>query len=196
MGIISLLISGILINNYIFVKFLGICSFLGCSDQVDTAVGMGIAVTFVMTAACAVTWLVQHYILNVFNIGYMQTVTFILVIAALVQFVEMVIKKVSPTLYRALGVYLPLITTNCAVLGCAVLNIQQDYNFFYAMVSGFAYALGYFLAITLMAGVREKLIFSSIPESLQGFPISFIITGLMAISFYGFQGLFQEILTL
>jgi len=196
MGIISLLISGILINNYIFVKFLGICSFLGCSDQIDTAVGMGIAVTFVMTAACAVTWLVQHYILNLFNIGYMQTVTFILVVAALVQFVEMVIKKVSPTLYRALGVYLPLITTNCAVLGCAVLNIQQDYNFFFSMVSGFSYALGYFLAIVLMAGVREKLAFSSIPNSLKGFPITLIITGLMAISFYGFQGLFQEFLTL
>jgi len=196
MGIISLLIAGILVNNYIFVKFLGVCSFLGCSDQLDTAVGMGIAVTFVMTAASAVTWLVQHYILNVFNIGYMQTVTFILVVAALVQFVEMVIKKVSPTLYRALGVYLPLITTNCAVLGCAVLNIQQDYNFFFSMVSGFSYALGYFLAIVLMAGVREKLAFSSIPNSLKGFPITLIITGLMAVSFYGFQGLFQEFLTL
>ncbi len=188
MQFVSILIAGILINNFIFVKFLGICPFLGVSQKVETAVGMGVAVTFVMTVASGVTWLVQHYILEQFGIPFMQTVAFILVVAALVQFVEMVIQKVSPTLYQALGVYLPLITTNCAVLGVTVLNIQADYNFFYAMVNGFASALGFLLAITLMAGVREKLAFSSIPKALQGFPMAFITAGLMAMAFYGFQG--------
>lgn len=196
MQFISILVAGILINNFIFVKFLGICPFLGVSQKVETAVGMGVAVTFVMTVASGVTWLIQHYVLNLLGIPYMQTVAFILVIAALVQFVEMVIQKSSPTLYQALGVYLPLITTNCAVLGVTVLNIQAEYNFFYAMVNGFASALGFLLAITLMAGVREKLAFSSIPKSLQGFPMAFITASLMAIAFYGFQGLFKNILVL
>lgn len=196
MKFISILLAGILINNFIFVKFLGICPFLGVSQKVETAVGMGVAVTFVMTAASGITWLIQHYILDLFGIPYMQTVAFILVIAALVQFVEMVIQKASPTLYQALGVYLPLITTNCAVLGVTVLNIQTGYNFFYAMVNGFASAVGFLLAITLMAGVREKLAFSNIPKSLQGFPMAFITAGLMAVAFYGFQGLFKDFLVL
>jgi len=196
MQFISILIAGILINNFIFVKFLGICPFLGVSQKVETAVGMGVAVTFVMTVASGVTWLIQHYVLNLLGIPFMQTVAFILVIAALVQFVEMVIQKSSPTLYQALGVYLPLITTNCAVLGVTVLNIQAEYNFFYAMVNGFASALGFLLAITLMAGVRERLAFSSIPKSLQGFPMAFITASLMAIAFYGFQGLFKDFLVL
>ena len=196
MKFISILLAGILINNFIFVRFLGICPFLGVSQKVETAVGMGVAVTFVMTVASGITWLIQHYVLDLFGIPYMQTVAFILVIAALVQFVEMVIQKTSPTLYQALGVYLPLITTNCAVLGVTVLKIQSDHYFFYAMVYGFAAALGFLLSITFMAGVREKLEFSNIPKSLQGFPMAFITAGLMAVAFYGFQGLFKDFLVL
>ena len=192
--ILVILISGILINNFIFSKFLGICPFLGVSQQLETAVGMGVAVTFVMTVASGITWLVQTYILDLFGIGYLQTVAFILVIAALVQFVEMVIKKSSPSLYNALGVYLPLITTNCAVLGVTVLNIREQYNFLQATVSGFASALGFLLAIVLLAGVRERLVYAKIPQSLQGFPISMISAGLMSVAFYGFNGLFNNLL--
>ena len=171
------------------VQFLGICPFLGVSKQVETALGMGMAVTFVMGVASAVTWMVQEFILVPLEIEYMQTIAFILVIAALVQFVEMVIQKASPTLYQALGIYLPLITTNCAVLGAAILNIDAEYNLIEAIVNGVGSALGFTLAIVLMAGIRERLAISSIPRPLQGFPIALITAGLMSISFMGFQGL-------
>ncbi len=184
-----ILFSGIFVNNYILVQFLGICPFLGVSKQVETAIGMGMAVTFVMGVASAVTWMVQEFILNPMGIGYLQTIAFILVIAALVQFVEMVIQKASPTLYQALGIYLPLITTNCAVLGAAILNIDAEYNLIEAIVNGVGSALGFTLAIVLMAGIRERLAISSIPRPLQGFPIALITAGLMSISFMGFQGL-------
>lgn len=184
-----ILFSGIFVNNYILVQFLGICPFLGVSKHVETSVGMGMAVTFVMGVASAVTWMVQEFILNPMGIGYLQTIAFILVIAALVQFVEMVIQKTSPTLYQALGIYLPLITTNCAVLGAAILNIEAEYNLIEAIVNGVGSALGFTLAIVLMAGIRERLAISSVPKPLEGFPIALLTAGLMSISFMGFQGL-------
>ena len=196
LSVFSILLSGILINNYIFVRFLGCCPFLGVSQKLETAVGMGIAVTFVMTLASGVTWLIQTYVLDMLDIAYMQTVAFILVIASLVQFVEMVIQKNSPTLYRALGVYLPLITTNCAVLGSTVLNIREGYNFMQACLNGFASAVGFMLAIVLLAGVRERLAYSRIPQPLQGFPISMICAGLMSLAFSGFSGLFSSFLSM
>ncbi|MDD4507805.1 MAG: electron transport complex subunit RsxA [Eubacteriaceae bacterium] len=189
MKILLILVSGIFVNNFILSKFLGICPFLGVSKKLDTAVGMGVAVTFVMTLASAITYIVQYAILNPLNLEYLQTIAFILVIAALVQFVEMVIKKTSPTLYMALGVYLPLITTNCAVLGVTILNIQNEYNFIETIINGAAGALGFTLAIVLFAGVRERLELSDIPKPLQGFSIALISASLMAISFLGFSGM-------
>ncbi len=187
--LLLLSITTILVNNFVLVKFLGCCPFLGVSKRVDTAVGMSIAVTFVMTVASAVTYLVQVFILDRFGIGYMQTVAFILVIAVLVQFVEMVIQKFSPALYSALGIYLPLITTNCAVLGVAILNITEKNNFIYSVVYGFSAGLSFMLAIVLFAGVREKLSLSNIPKAMQGFPIALVTAGLLAMAFLGFQGL-------
>lgn len=193
MQFLAIMIGGIFVQNFIFSRFLGICPFLGVSQQVETATGMGLAVTFVMAVASGVTWMVQHYILDLLGLGYLQTVAFILVIAALVQFVEMVILKSSPTLYQALGVYLPLITTNCAVLGVTVLNIRDNLGFIYSVLNGTASALGFLLAIVLMAGVRERLALSNIPKALRGFPITFITAGLMSIAFFGFQGLFKSL---
>lgn len=187
--LILLSITTILVNNFVLVKFLGCCPFLGVSKQVDTAIGMSLAVTFVMTVASAATYLVQTYILDTLGIGYMQTVAFILVIAVLVQFVEMVIQKFSPTLYNSLGIYLPLITTNCAVLGVAILNITEQYDFIYSVVYGFSAGLSFMLAIVLFAGVRERLETSDIPEVMQGFPIALVTAGLIAMAFLGFQGL-------
>lgn len=189
MTLLLILVSGIFVQNFIFSRFLGICPFLGVSKQIPTAIGMGVAVTFVMALASAITYVVQYYILDPLNLGYLQTIAFILVIATLVQLVEMVIKKTSPTLYNALGVYLPLITTNCAVLGAAILNIQEGYNFIESVTFGVAGALGFTLAIVLFAGVREKLKISSIPESFQGFPIALVTAGLMSIAFLGFSGM-------
>lgn len=189
MTFLLILVSGIFVQNFIFSRFLGICPFLGVSKQITTAIGMGVAVTFVMAMASAITYLVQYLILTPLNLEYLQTIAFILVIATLVQLVEMVIKKVSPTLYNALGVYLPLITTNCAVLGAAILNIQNGYNFLESVTFGIAGALGFTLAIVLFAGVREKLKISAIPEPLQGFPIALITAGLMSIAFLGFSGM-------
>jgi electron transport complex protein RnfA len=185
-----ILLSTIFVNNYIVVKFLGICPFLGVSKKVDTAIGMGMAVTFVMAIASAVTYGVQ-LILNKFNVGYLQTIVFILVIAALVQLVEMILQKTSPALYQALGVYLPLITTNCAVLGVAILNIQQSYNLIESIVNGTGAALGFTLAIVLFAGIRERLELANIPKCLEGFPIALISAGLMSLAFFGFQGLIK-----
>ncbi|MFA0816402.1 MAG: electron transport complex subunit RsxA [Anaerofustis sp.] len=189
MKLVLILLSTILVNNYVTVKFLGICPFLGVSKKVDTAIGMGMAVTFVMAISSAVTYGVQYLILEPLNIGYLQTIAFILVIAALVQLVEMVLQKISPSLYQALGVYLPLITTNCAVLGAAILNIDSGYNLIQSIVYGTGAALGFTLAIVLFAGIRERLELSNIPKSLQGFPIALISAGLMSLAFLGFSGL-------
>ncbi len=184
-----LLVGGILVNNYVLSRNLGICPFLGVSKQVETAFGMGMAVTFVMTLAGLITYLVQTFILNPLGLAYMQTVTFILVIAALVQFVEMVIQKSSPTLYQSLGVYLPLITTNCAVLGVAILNIKENYNLIETIVNSAASAVGFSLAIVLFAGIRERLELSNIPEAFKGFPIALFTASLMSMAFLGFAGL-------
>ncbi|QSX07982.1 electron transport complex subunit RsxA [Alkalibacter rhizosphaerae] len=184
-----ILLSAILVNNFVLSRFLGICPFLGVSKQVETAVGMGAAVTFVMVLASAITYVIQYAVLERFGLEYLQTIAFILVIATLVQFVEMVIQKSSPTLYQALGVYLPLITTNCAVLGVAILNIEQKYNFIETLVHGFGAAVGFTLAIVLFAGIRERLVMSDVPQPLQGFPIALITASLMSMAFLGFQGL-------
>ena len=188
-SILIIMLSSILVNNFVLSRFLGICPFLGVSKKVETALGMGMAVTFVMVLASIFTYLIQKLILVNLGIEYMQTIAFILVIASLVQFVEMVIQKTSPTLYQALGVYLPLITTNCAVLGVAILNIQSEYNLIETIFNGFAAAVGFTLAIVLLAGIRERLEISDIPEIFQGFPIALISAGLMSIAFLGFSGL-------
>lgn len=184
-----ILIGSILVNNVVLSRFLGICPFLGVSKQVETAIGMGMAVTFVITLAGIITYFVQYYVLDKFGLGYLQIVAFILVIASLVQFVEIVLQKMSPNLYQALGVFLPLITTNCAVLGVALLNIQYKYGLIQTIVHSIGVPLGFTLAIVLFAGIREKLELSDIPESLQGFPIALITAGLMAMAFLGFTGL-------
>ncbi len=189
LDLLLLCLTTILVNNFVLVKFLGCCPFLGVSKQVNTAVGMSLAVTFVMTVSSAVTYLVQTQILDRLGIGYMQTVAFILVIAVLVQFVEMVIQKFSPALYSALGIYLPLITTNCAVLGVAILNVTEGYNFIYSVVYGFSAGLSFMLAIVLFAGVRERLETSDIPKAFRGFPIALVTAGLIAMAFLGFQGM-------
>lgn len=188
-SLFTILVSTIFVNNYVFAKFLGICPFLGVSGKMETATGMGVAVTFVTTLASIVTFIIQKYVLDVFGLGYLQTIVFILVIASLVQFVEMAIKKMSPTLYNALGVYLPLITTNCIVLGVAILNIQEGYTLIETIASAAGASLGFFLALVLMAGLREKMELADIPEALVGFPITLIATGLMSIAFSGFAGL-------
>ncbi len=188
-GILLLLLSSILVNNFVLSRFLGICPFLGVSKKVETAMGMGFAVTFVMALASVITYLVQYYILVPLGIEYLQTIAFILVIAALVQLVEMALQKLVPSLYLALGVYLPLITTNCAVLGVAILNINENYNLLQTLVNGIGGALGFTLAIVLFAGIRERLELANIPEPLKGFPIALISAGLMAIAFLGFSGL-------
>ena len=187
--LLAITLGAILANNFIFSQFLGICPFLGVSKKVDTAVGMGIAVTFVMGLASAITWLVNTFILIPFDLGYMQTVAFILVIASLVQFIEMFLQKSMPSLYTALGVYLPLITTNCAVLGVALLNIQNNYNFIESVVYGITGGLGFLLAIVLFASIRERLVFADYPKSFEGFPIALVTAGLMALAFMGFSGL-------
>ena len=186
--ILLILLISILVDNFCMSKFLGICPFLGVSRKVETAIGLGMAVTFVMVLASIITWLVQ-LLLVALKIEFAQTIAFILVIAALVQFVEMVIQKSSPTLYQSLGVYLPLITTNCAVLGVAILNIQNKYNLIETIFNGLGGALGFTLAIVLFAGIRERLELSDIPKSFEGFPIALVSASLMAISFLGFSGL-------
>jgi electron transport complex protein RnfA len=182
-------LGAVLIENFIFNKFLGICPFLGVSKKVETALGMGMAVTFTMTLASAITWIVQRFVLDKLGLGFMQTVVFILIIATLVQFIEMALQKMMPALYASLGIYLPLITTNCAVLGVALLNIQSDYNFISSVVYGFMAAIGFMLAIVLFASVRERLEFSDIPKSFEGFPIALVSASLIAIAFMGFSGL-------
>ena len=194
----------IFINNFVFSRFLGICPYIGVSKQLDSAVGMGAAVTFVMTLASTVTWLIYTYLLaptssNVFyhifkmqsfpDLVFLKTIAFILVIASLVQFVEMVIQKTSPALYKSLGIYLPLITTNCAILGVALLNLDENYSFIESIVHGFSAGIGFTLALVLMAGIREKLEMADVPEAVKGIPLAFIVAGLMSIAFLGFSGL-------
>ena len=187
--LLSITLGAILANNFIFSQFLGCCPFLGVSKKGDTAVGMGVAVTFVMGLASAVCFVVNKYILIPLDLAYMQTVAFILVIASLVQFIEMFLQKAMPALYTALGVYLPLITTNCAVLGVVLLNVQNGYNFIESVVYGITGGLGFLLAIVLFASIRERLVFADYPKCWDGFPIALITAGLMALAFMGFSGL-------
>lgn len=182
----AIIVGAIFVNNVVLSQFLGICPFLGVSSKVDTSIGMGMAVTFVMALATLVTWCIQQYILVPFGIEYMQTITFILVIAALVQMVEIVLKKVSPALYQALGIFLPLITTNCAVLGIAIITIQKDFDLLTGVIYAVSIALGFALAMILFAGIRERLEVEDTPASMRGVPIALITAGLLAMAFMGF----------
>lgn len=185
-------LSAVLVNNYVLNRFLGICPFLGVSKNSSAAFGMGMAVIFVMTIASMATWIIQHYLLIPFNITFLQTITFILVIATLVQFVEMVIAKTSPALQRALGIFLPLITTNCAVLGVATINSDSNLNFLESIVNGLGAGVGFTIALLLMSAIRERLDMTGVPESMKGIPIAFIIAGLMSLAFMGFTGLVSQ----
>ncbi len=188
-GLISIFLAAILTNNFVLSKFLGICPFLGVSKKLDTAVGMSVAVIFVMVLATAVTWPIQMYILNPNGLAYLQTIVFILIIAALVQFVEIFLKKYVPSLYSALGIYLPLITTNCAVLGVTVLNIDEGYNFIESIVNTVGAGVGFMLAMVIFAGVRGRMETSDVPKFLQGLPIVLMAASIVACSFLGFGGL-------
>ena len=188
-GLVSIFLAAILTNNFVLSKFLGICPFLGVSKKLDTAVGMSVAVIFVMTLATLVTWPIQTYILDPNGLGYLQTIVFILIIAALVQFVEIFLKKYVPSLYSALGIYLPLITTNCAVLGVTVLNIDEGYNFVESIVNTVGAGFGFMLAMVIFAGVRGRMETSDVPKFLQGLPIVLVAASIVACSFLGFQGL-------
>lgn len=188
MSLFTILFTAALVNNFVLSQFLGICPFLGVSKKVETAAGMGGAVLFVITIASLCTSLLYNYLLLPFNLDYLNTIVFILVIAALVQFVEMVLKKMMPALYKSLGVYLPLITTNCAVLGVALLSVQNEYNVLESVINGIGASIGFLIAIVLMAGIREKLENSNIPETFKGTPIVLVTAGLMAIAFCGFGG--------
>jgi electron transport complex protein RnfA len=193
---VEISIAAILINNIILTKFLGLCPFFGVSKKLSSAIGMGMAVIFVMTVASMFTWIIYKFILLKYNVVYLYTIVFILVIASLVQLVEMILQKFSPTLYESLGIFLPLITTNCAILGIAVLNtVKMNYNFIESMINSIMSGVGFTLALVLMAGIREKLELAKIPKPLEGLPISFIAAGLMAIAFLGFSGLnfFQSV---
>lgn len=188
-SLFTISLGAILVNNFIFSQFLGICPFMGVSKKMDTALGMGFAVTFVMGVASAVTWAVNEFLLVPFDLVYMQTIAFILVIASLVQFIEMFLQKTIPALYQALGIYLPLITTNCAVLGVALLNIQNSYNFIESLVYGITGGLGFLLAIVLFASVRTRIEGCECPKCFNGFPIALLSAGLISLAFMGFQGL-------
>ena len=187
-GIFAIILSAVLTNNFIFSQFLGCCPFLGCSSKIDTAAGMGLAVTFVMGLASAICWLVNLLLVQL-GLQFLQTIAYILVIAALVQFIEMFLKKSIPSLYSALGIYLPLITTNCAVLGVVLLNVQNKYNFIESTVYGITGGLGFLLAIVLFASVRERVEFAEYPKSFEGFPICLVTASLLALAFMGFSGM-------
>lgn len=188
MEYLLIFISAIFVNNIILSQFLGICPFLGVSRKIDTALGMGVAVAFVLTLSTVVTWLVQTCVLTPLGLQYLQTLAFILVIAALVQMVEIILKKVSPTLYQALGIFLPLITTNCAVLGVAILVIQKDFDLLSSIVYAFSTALGFALALTVFAGIREQLALVKVPRGMQGMAIVLVTAGLLSLAFMGFSG--------
>ena len=185
----AIVIGAIFVNNVVLAQFLGICPFLGVSSKVETSMGMGAAVTFVMALTALVAWSIQTYILDPFQIQYMQTIVFILVIAALVQMVEIMLKKLSPSLYQALGIFLPLITTNCAVLGVAILMIQKEFTLLQSVVYSVSTALGFALALVLFAGIRERLELEDVPESFRGTPIALVTAGILAMAFMGFSGL-------
>jgi electron transport complex protein RnfA len=189
MEYILIIISAVFINNIVLAQFLGICPFFGVSNKVNTALGMAGAVTFVMVLATIVTYLIQTYVLNKLGIGFMQTITFILVIASLVQMVEIILKKVSQPLYQALGIFLPLITTNCAVLGVAILVIKKEYNLIEGVVYGASNAIGFGLALIILAGIREQLELADIPKGMKGVPIALVIAGILAMAFMGFTGI-------
>ena len=186
---IAVIFSAILVNNIVFSQFLGICPFIGVSKNLESAFGMGMAVTVVMAVATAATWLLQHYVLVPLGLVYVQTITFILVIAVLVQMLEIMMKKISPSLYAALGVFLPLITTNCAVLGVAIIVAQKDFGFVYSIVYAIATALGFALALTIFAGIRTQLALADVPRSMRGVPIALIVAGILAMAFMGFAGI-------
>ena len=189
MSYIIIIISAVLVNNIVLMQFLGICPFLGVSKRISTAAGMAGAVAFVMVLATIVTYLIQHYVLNRLGLAYLQTIAFILVIASLVQLVEIILKKVSPALYQALGIFLPLITTNCAILGVAILTIQKEFNLMEGVVYAISNAIGFGLALTIFAGIREHLDLQSVPKGLKGTPIALITAGILAMAFMGFSGL-------
>ena len=187
--LLEITLGAILINNFIFSQFLGICPFMGVSKKMDTAAGMGMAVIFVMGLASAICWVINRFVLVTLGLEYLQTLAYILVIAALVQFVEMFLKKAMPSLYSALGIYLPLITTNCAVLGVVLLNTQNNYNFIESLVYGVTGGIGFLIAIVLFASIREKLRFAEYPKSFEGFPIALVTAALLALAFMGFSGM-------
>lgn len=191
MEYIFIIISAVFVNNIVLAQFLGICPFIGVSNKVDTAIGMTGAVTFVMVIATIVTYLIQHYILEPLGVGFMQTVSYILVIASLVQLVEIMLKKVSPALYQALGIFLPLITTNCAILGVAILAFQKDFDLAKSVVYAFANAIGFGLALVAFSGIREQLELADIPEGMKGVPVAFVIAGILAMAFMGFANIVQ-----
>ncbi len=186
---ISIIITAIFVNNIVFAQFLGICPFIGVSRKLSSATGMGAAVTFVMVIATAVTWLLQFYVLNPLGLQFMQTIVFILVIAALVQMLEIILKKIAPVLYSALGVFLPLITTNCAVLGVAILVVRNNLDLGQSLVYAFATAIGFTMAISIFAGIREQLALVNVPKAMRGVPIALICAGLLAMAFMGFSGI-------
>ena len=188
MTYILIFISAVFVNNIVLSQFLGICPFLGVSKKIDTALGMGAAVAFVMTIASIVTYLIQIFVLDAFGLGFLQTITFILVIAFLVQLVEIIIKKISPPLYQALGVFLPLISTNCAILGVAIMVIQKDMTLIESVVFAIATAIGFALALVLFAGIREQLALVKLPKGMEGAPIALVVAGLLAMAFMGFSG--------
>lgn len=188
MTYILIFISAVFVNNIVLSQFLGICPFLGVSKKIDTALGMGAAVAFVMTIATIVTYLIQKFVLDAFGLGFLQTITFILVIAFLVQLVEIIIKKISPPLYQALGVFLPLISTNCAILGVAIMVVQKDMTLIESVVFAIATAIGFALALVLFAGIREQLALVKLPKGMEGAPIALVVAGLLAMAFMGFSG--------
>ena len=188
-ALVVIIVSTVFVNNIVFAQFLGICPFLGVSNKLSTAVGMGAAVVFVMTIATLITYLVQNYVLVPFNVEFLRTISFILIIAALVQMLEIVLKKVSPSLYQALGIFLPLITTNCAVLGVAIMVIQQNYNLAGSLVFALFSAFGFALALIIFAGVREQLELSHLPKAMKGVPAALVTAGILALAFMGFAGL-------
>lgn len=187
--IFAMAIAAIFVQNVVLARFLGLCPYIGVSKKLDSALGMGMAVIFVMTLASTFTWLIQNFLLIPLNLQFLQTIAFILTIASLVQFVEMVIQKTAPALYKSLGVFLPLITTNCAVLGIAILNIQENYTFLGSILNGLFAGIGFTLVLVLMAGIRERMEKAEVPESMKGMPIAMIIAGGMALAFLGFAGL-------
>ncbi|MES9852827.1 MAG: electron transport complex subunit RsxA [Candidatus Thiodiazotropha sp. L084R] len=189
MDYILIILSTALVNNVVLVKFLGLCPLMGVSNKLDSALGMGLATTFVLTLAAFASWLLEHFVLQPLDLGFLRILTFILVIAVVVQFTEMVVRKTSPALYQVLGIFLPLITTNCAVLGVALLNVQQENSFLESLLYGFGSALGFTLVLVMFAGLRERLALANVPQVFSGAPIAYVVAGLMSLAFMGFAGL-------